>query len=362
MSRRLAAAAACAALLAAAAPASAARPEDLALRLADVGAGYVIPDDECLPTTLHGDGTSRVVDQIARLRHRGCEIAFQRLWVAPGAPAGPREVSSRALVFDDPAGPQTALTRPRAVASFMYLPTREELEVIEPAPAIGDEAVLLRAPETSFRGATWWDAIVLWRSGNVLATVEAIGTESADATAQAALRLAAAQQARIAAPTPLAPADLDDLEVPLDDPRIEGPVEVEQPTRADVRLGLRTSLHYGRDVGSGTAITVMTVEPSLLRKPGPRRELRRIRRARCTVVDRLRLPAGRAAIFTGAARCPHYGDTFALVRLPGALVTVIPDGCQVCRGPVSRYRTRAGLKTLVRALVRRQPATSPATP
>ncbi|HMJ04221.1 MAG TPA: hypothetical protein VK506_14865, partial [Conexibacter sp.] len=204
------------ALLAAAAPASAARPEDLALRLADLGPGYLIPDESCVATRLRGDGTSRVVDRIGRLGHRGCEIEFWRAWVPPGAPAGPHGVSSHALVFDDAEGPELALTRPRTIVSFMYLPTREELEVVEPAPAIGDEAVLLRGPTERFRRRTWWSAVVLWRSGNVLAAVEAIGGGSFDTSAQATLRLAAAQQARIAAPTPLGPTDNDDAEVGLD--------------------------------------------------------------------------------------------------------------------------------------------------
>jgi hypothetical protein len=351
-----------AALAPATAPAAPLAPETLTLRLPDLGPGYVVSDEDsvlCVPYQLSGVR--------GRPAHRGCDIAFQRVWRAPGFAAGPAFVTSDAYVFDDAAALSSAFTRPRALAGAVFGAPRRLFRPIalDPPPLVGDATVVLRGDT----GAV----IVLWRSGPVLAAV--LTADRAVATPATALRLAAAQQARIAAPAPLAPTDLDDLEVPLDDPRIAGPIywlgrelptsgrfprlplaDVEQPARADVRHGLRASLHYGRDTAYGTSISVLTIDPGLLRKPGPRRELRRIRREHCTLVDRVALPSGHATIFTGAARCPHYGDTFALVRLPGALVTVTPDGCQVCHGPVSRYRTRAGLKTLVRTLRLRQPS------
>lgn len=351
------------------APATSPAPETLTLRLPDLGPGYVVSDEDdvlCVPYRLSG--------LHGRPAHRGCDIAFQRAWRAPGSAADPAVVTSDAYVFDDAAALLSAFARPRALAGAVFgAPGRLFRPIaLDPPPLIGDATVALRGDT----GA----AIVLWRSGPVLAAVLTAGPR-AEAAPATALRLAAAQQARIATPAPLAPADLDDLEVPLDDPRIAGPVywlgrelpasgrfprlplaDVEQPTGADARDGLRASLHYGRDVTYGTSISVLTIDPGLLRKPSPRRELRRIRLAHCTVMDRVALPSGHATIFSGAARCPHYGDTFALVRLPGALVTVTPDGCQVCHGPVSRYRTRAGLKTLVRALRVREPRTTAPAP
>jgi hypothetical protein len=339
-------------------------PAALTLRLPDLGPGYVVSDEEdadalCVPYQLTG--------LPGRPVHRGCDIDFTRAWRAPRAPAGPAIVESDAYVFDDAAALVTAFAQPRALAAAVFGAPRRLFRTIAlaPSPPIGDATAVLRG-DTGV-------AIALWRSGSVLGVV-LVGDRGAQGSPTAALRLAAAQQARIAAPAPRAPADLDDLEVPLDDPRIAGPIywlgrelpasspfprlplaDVEQPSGGDARGGLRASLHYGRDIGYGTSISVMTSDPDLLHKPGPRRELRQIRRAHCTVLDRVALPSGHATIFTGSARCPHYGDTFALVRLPGALVTVTPEGCQVCNGPVSRYRTRAGLKTLVRALRLRQP-------
>ncbi len=374
MSRALVLLTALAVLIAAAAPASAAAPpEDLTLRLADVGPGYLIPDESCVPTHLRSDGTSRVVNRIARLRHRGCEIGLWRLWVAPGAPAGPRQVSSRALVFDDAEGPQLALTRPRVVVSFMSEPTREELEVVEPAPAIGDEAVLLRAPEERFRRRSWWTAIVLWRSGGVLAMVQTISAD-ADAGIQAALRLATAQQARIAAPTPLGADDNDAAEVGLDTPGFGLPVywlghDLAASGRLpDLTLTFSLSsrllgreamgMTYGRDGG----VSVALLHPRTLHQPSVRREVRRIARDRCTRRERVPLPQGRATIWTSRGRrCdPRPDDTFAVARLPGVVAVL---GVGVEHGPLTRYATRAGMLRLLRTLRPRAPLSeAPAPP
>lgn len=355
--------------LVAAAPAGAASPQDLTLRLADLGPGYVIPDDTCVPTRLRGDGTSRVVDQIGRLHHRGCEIAFSRAWVAPGAPAGPLEASSRAFVFDGTDGPVMALTRPRAVASFMYAPTREDFTVVEPAPAIGDEAILLRAPKVPFPKRPLWSAIVLWRSGSVLAAVQASGQKSADASTQAALDLAAAQQARIASPTTLGPADNDDAEVALDAPGLRLPIywlghdlapRGELPGLSlhesfSVRLfGAEMAfLSYGRDDG----VAIVLTDPRVLHQPWFRREMRRIARDVCTRRERVALTAGRATIWSQPGRRCHARpeDTFAIARLPGVAVILAVEAQP---GPVTRYATRAGMLRLLRAL-RERPRTTP---
>ena len=373
MSRRaLALLATLAALFAAAAPASAARPQDLALRLADLGPSYFIPDRSCVATRLRGDGTSRVVDQVGRLPHRGCEIRFYRAWVAPGASAGPHDVSSRALVFDDAAGPELALTRPRAVASFMSLPPHEELEVVEPAPAIGDEAVLLRGPEKPWRREARWSATVLWRSGNVLAAIEATGEDSFDATAQAALRLAAAQQARIAAPTPLGPADNDQSEVGLGDPGFGLPVwwlghdlaargrlpslsliasVPQQLYRRDAMV-----LAYGRrDIGIALRLT----HPRILRQPIIRGLLQIIDQDPCMHRKRLALPQGRATIWLPRGRRCDDRRPLAVARLPGVVVTVNVD---IRQGPLARYATRAGMLRLLRALRPRPELAEPPAP
>jgi len=366
--------------LLAAAPAAAEPPDPapLTLRLPDLGPGYVMhdtgsstADNACTALRLSARGLSPTVHRVGRFPNRSCWMSFARAWTPPDTLPGPDFVDSIGFAFDDPQGAQALLAHPRAIPAVLLNVAPRQLRVAEQTPEIGEEAVLLRF---GGRSSLLSVVVVVWRTGSTVGMIGVTEIRSAGTGDQAALRLAAVQQARTTAPTPLLASDFDDLEVPLDDPRIAGPVywlgrevpasgrfprlplaEVEPPTHADAQDRLRAALHYGRDIDYGTSISVLTIDPGLLRKPGPRRELRRIRRAHCTIVDRLRLPTGRATIFTGAARCPHYGDTFALVRLPGALVTITPDGCQICHGPVSRYGTRVGLKTLVRALRLRQP-------
>lgn len=367
--RRLAAlaAAVCAAILASAAPSAAAppTPQQLTLRVVDLGRGYQRSDPECLSTELRGDGTSRVVDQLDRLPHRACEMSFLRAWTAPGPPAGPREVSSAAYAFAGPEGPQLALTRPRAVASFMFEPTREDFDVVEPAPALGEQAVVLQAGEAH----TWSSTIVMWRSGAVLGVVQTIDRRADEASVQAALRLAVAQQARIAAPTPLRAEDNDDAEVALDDPTLDVPVfwlGRELPERGRLpslsllnsnsfsgifaRTGIRAALGYGRDF----ALTLLLSQPRLLHLRSFRRERRRIARDTCTRRERVAIPDGRATIWFRARGCErHPDDVFALARLDGVVVAI---GVDVAHGPATRYATRAGMLRLLRALRPRPPA------
>jgi hypothetical protein len=299
------------------------------------------------------------VNEVAALPHRGCEIEFARVWVAPGAPAGPDLVSSRAFVFDDVAGPRLALTRPRALVSAMYAPFREDLKMIAPAAAIGDQAVLLREQDGLGR-YIGWRTFVLWRSGNVLAVVRASSEQSPDASVQAALRLAAAQQARIAAPAPLGPADNDDADVGLSTPGFDLPIYWlghDLPARGrlpsltlNVSLPLPTrggpsmTLMYGDDA----TVDVDLWRPRTLRRSFFRGALGMIAHDPCTHRKRIRLAQGRATIWSfGGRGCDTRSEArLAIMRLPG---TVVMLGVDTRRGP-TRYATRAGMLRLLRAL------------
>jgi len=348
-----------AATLLVATPAAAASPEELTLRLADIGAGYVVSANGCVSTTLRGAGRSHVVDEVAAFPHRGCEIKFSRVWVAPGAPAGPDLVSSRAFVFDDVAGPQLALMRPRAFVSAMYASARKDLKMIAPAPAIGDQAVLFRE-EDGLGRYIGRRSYVLWRSGDVLAVVRASSEPSADASVQAALRLAAAQQARIAAPTPLSPADNDDADVGLSTPGFDLPiywlghdlaargslpsltlnVSAPLPTRG----GPSMTLVYGDD----PTVAVDLWRPRTIRRSFFRSALAIIAHDPCTHRKRVRLAQRRATIWSfGGRGCDTRPEArLAVVRLPGTVVMLSVD----TRRRPTRYATRAGMLRLLRAL------------
>jgi hypothetical protein len=370
--------AACAlALVPTGAPASAPpAPEQLTLRLADLEPGYELTDDyalsaphDCYPMELSGGVTPSELEDVGRHPHPGCRISFQRAWPA----AAPLYVSSVAFVPDDATRPQQALASPRSLAARVFDVARETYEVTEPAPAIGDEAVLLRTDPVSALRGTLTSAIVLWRSGAVLGLLQTYGSGGIDSTVQATTRLASVQQGRILAPTPVGPLDNDDLEVPLDDPRLDVAVQwlgrdliargrlpqlklldVVPADRSETREGLRGSLVYGRSTDYET-VTVGLMHPSTLRRPSNRRELRAITRHRCTGSQRVALAAGHAMLYWPIGRCGQgfAFSRFALAALPGVRVVIFPsssDSCSHCSGPINRYATRAGMRRLVRAL------------
>jgi hypothetical protein len=358
------------ALLAASAPAGAFAPKDLALRLTDLGPGYVVDDETCEPATFYDDGPSRFLRQIGGLHHAGCRIGFWRAWKAPGTPTSPLGASSYVFVFDSTDGPEAALTHPRAVVASLL---GGGPEVLPPAPAIGDEAVLLQGGTQRVGRRSWWSATVLWRSGNVLAAVQTISQRSADASTQAALRLAAVQQARIASPTPLSPDDNDDAEVGLEAPGLRMPIYwLGRDLAARGRLP-RLSLHlslslrfrgieavylgYGRDDG----IVVTLIRPRILRLPIFRRDLRRLAHDPCTRRERVALPSGHATIWSRQGRRCHARaeDVFAIARLPGVVVVV---GTDAESRPVPGYDTRVGMLRLLRALRLREPRSATPAP
>jgi len=126
---------------------------------------------------------------------------------------------SAAFSFGDAAGPTAALQRPRAVTARILDAARHSFTPLNVSGSVGDQLLAFRLDGYPGPGT-----VLMWRSGSVLALVLAAGPAS-DPTTQAALRLATAQQARMATPTPLLPSDLDDVEVPLDDPGITVPVQ-----------------------------------------------------------------------------------------------------------------------------------------
>jgi len=226
MSRVLAVLAFVVALLAAAsagaAPVAPLAPEALTLRLPDLGSNYELGSSRCGRRSYAEERRwpSTLPSLSERFSHRGCVIAFGESWIAPGAAPRPDYVMSAAYSFGDASGPTAALQRPRAVAAHMLdADRRGDLKPLSVDGMLGDELHAFRLGGYPKPGT-----VLMWRSGSVLALVLAAGPAS-DRTTQTAIRLATAQQARIATPTPLLRSDLDDVEVPLDDPGITVPVQ-----------------------------------------------------------------------------------------------------------------------------------------
>jgi hypothetical protein len=342
-------------------------PRALTLRLTDLPLGYTP-----LPPTC--DAHPPIAD-IAPRAGRACEMEFMRLWTPPGARPGPATVISTVIALDNPRSAATALADPLRFAS-LALPDMDDPEVVQPAPAIGDEAVLLRSADGS--------AAVVWRSGHVLAGLlaDASFRDRRMMDVQATLTLATVQQARIAAPTPLRPADNEGSEVALDDPGLDLPVwwlGRALPQRGRLpELRLLTSISpvifghvddtgpillYGRR-HARAQVTLALVKPSFLSRPAVRRDLRRLRRDSCSQIRRLKLRRGRATIFQRSPRCPKLDvrktpdalfDTIAVVVLPRVVLFIDADDCTSCHGPISRYESIAGVRRIVRALHSREP-------
>jgi hypothetical protein len=370
-----------AALLAAAPAAAATRtdPQDVVLRLADVGAGYVVGDDGGCGSSFGREGTPRPLRRLERRhRFRGCGIEFDEAWAPPGAQRPP-DVESHAYVFRDSTGAAAALRVGPSLLEFTVGPRRTSFVRRPPARPIGDEGVLLETDSALAEGRPRRPGVaVMWRTGRVLAFVFAAGADEATA-----LVLAERQQARLEAPTPLGPRENDDLEVPLDDPRIAGLVHwLGRSHDPPGRLGpLRLADVYRSGPGWAAALRYAGGVWLGVWRPRAFARFKRSRFGRlvwhspCARSTRLDLGQRRAVIYSGYG--PPNGDPFprpgpirlapgiesgpcperkrdrvlAHVYLEDAVVTVNIPICFFCiaagRGP---YNTEAGMKAVIRAL------------
>ena len=348
------------------------KAKQLTLRLSDVP-GYVLertgPDPTCsLPVFVN-----EVRRDVLRLEQRfwidGCNILLDRAWAAPGVATAPQHLQSVTEILRTPEAAAALLARPRGFAASVIDLEQSAWTQLETTASIGDETRLLRTAQVP-SGDGRHGVAVLWRSGSIVALVLATGGD-ATACEQAALRLAAIQQARIANPTPLLPGDFDDLEVPLDDPRLDVPIvwvgreldsgswlprvhlqTLEPLDAADRRQGLRAAMTYGlrRDV---VAFQLLLAHPSLFDRPPVRRELRNLRRDRCVRTERVVLTDGTATLYARRPRCRARAleGEFAIVRLRGVRISILPEyGCPDCVDVVTPWASDAGVRAVLRAL------------
>ena len=293
-----------------AAPAAGA-PEDLPLRLPDLGPGYVVNEHGCGLVLTGEEDTPPVLERV--LRPPGCFAEFTRVWRPRGEPRGAGTVESLVWSFADAAGAAAAFAEARTLTAFAAGLPRRTLVRRPHAGGPGEESARFafgRRPH----------AALLWRTGAVLSLV-LTGARSARVAEASARALAAAQQARLAAPTPLGPADYDDREVLLDDPGLAVPVlwlgRQAQPVAGLPPLiltgshgpggppGLAASLEYG-------SLTLGLWRPRAFARFARTRVGRVVRRRRCARIERVAV-AGRPR-HAGRRPC----DPAAPLRPPGA--------------------------------------------
>jgi hypothetical protein len=372
--------------LVASVPASATIPaapyaQRLTLRLSDLGPGYVWPDGFCYGSVLAGEGMPWAVTRIyLRHRHLGCTAELMEAWAPAGTAPRPDAITSAAWVFRDAVGPDLLLQHARDVIAY----ATTDLWALTPLtpPAIGDEAVAFQGRATTVRASTHPSgAVVVWRSGRVLALVSAAGADT-NVVAEAT-RLANVQQQRIEHPTPLLPTDNDDVEVRLDDPDLDTPVlwlghdflpgdrlPALTLALADVDdtpsvLGdLR--LEYGRAKPPFVGVSLYVWRRSRWRNAAKTSFARLGWHERCVRSTRIPVEGGIAVIYAGherrQARCGRRPDRFfAHVFLRDVMVSVDPIICTRCRkwggSYEDPYDSMAGMRAVVRGLHLREPRT-----
>ena len=372
MIHRLAALLTASAILVAAAAAASAQtvpadPAPLLLRLPDLGPGYIITSRvrSCealrpsMPVLRRAIGTGP---------YRGCLLSFRRAWTPPGRSPGPGVVYTLAVAFDSPEGATTALSHPRRLPALLYH-DRRHLRVVEPAPAIGDQAVLLRMNRTIL-GFRLSASIVLWRSGSVLGMAIASSLDGdGDAHVQTALRLATLQQARIANSTPLRRPVNDDRFVLLDDPTLgatvmwlgehlpaQGRLPALNLSATDETTGFLTPPQLLMQLIYRTPLLRHSTQVALWRPRGLHRLLRRpIPPYLCRRRFDVDVPGAHAWIVAtlhrepqrASGRCPHGGASLTAVAFFDDVAVTIDAGSG---SHLNSYGSRAGLRTLLRAL------------
>ena len=345
----------------------------LTLRLPDVGPGYLMGDDPGCGV-IAGEGATWELTRIYLDHpHLGCDTELMEMWAPIGSPPRPGAITSAAYLFRDTTGPALELQQARDVVAYVAGVTRDSLTPLA-APAIGDEAVAFHTDDALVLGrAHRPGAIVLWRSGRVLALVLAADLR-ADVTT-AATQLAAVQQQRIASPTPLPPEENDDAEVPLDDPGLNLDVHWIGPAlkpRGLPRLLLRESAVAGDNGAAatlryGTRPYVSDVQLDLWRRADWRRLVRTrygrlVWHERCAKATTVPVTVGTAVIYAGYEQPQkHCGDTppdrfLAHIVYEDVVVAVNAVQCFRCRDAAGPYDSHAGMRAVVRALRPRTPA------
>lgn len=344
-----------------AAPASLTPPETLTLRLSDLGPGYVIGDRGC-GSAIAGEGATQTLTAIyLDHRHLGCTTELMELWAPPGTPPRPSSVETAAYRFRDATGPALVIQHARDAIAYVTGVDPGSLMPL-PAPAVGDEAVAFRTDDAFVPGRSRTrGAVVLWRSGRVLAL--ALAADPRADVAAAATQLATLQQQRIANPTPLRRIDTYDAEVPLDDPRLRltvpwlgrdfrpgrglPPLKLVRSSEAPAVLGdLR--LEYG-------GVDIYIWDRARWRRASDDPFVRLGWGERCVKRTTLPVDGGVAVIDAGHVRrqrrCGAPPDRFfAHVFLRDVVVSVNPIGCYRCRAEGGPYDSMAGMRAIVRAL------------
>ena len=346
------------------------------LRLSDLPPGYFpfFPEGSdfeliCEPLD-PADPKPALASFVRRFSPEGCIGIYPRVYRVPGTGPSAESVGTGAL----DAGSIAAAEAGFALASeiLSHIAEDNKPKEIATTAAVGDATRLFRwFPALSFFGkGQLTGSFLVWRSGDVLATVLA-SASSAAASDRLAEELARRQQAHIEDPTPYTRAERNTSEVGLDDPAVKVPVywlgRSFKPGHGLPVARLEwggTSRYYGKGL-PGQKLRLQyskSLSLSSWTKAGWRRFLatprgREVFAEPCLESTEFSVPLGRATIYTGhvegffpcSDRSPR--RFFAIVHLGGIAVGIRISSCRDCpERPRGSYNSLTGMKAAVRGL------------
>jgi hypothetical protein len=353
---------------------------DLTLRLPDLPPGYIVGDDTGCGNVGTEDAPSRLEELIRRLHPRACNVLFERAWASTSPDRQPAVVGG-VCVRTTAVGAKKQHDDAPEVASYLLEP--DTFELVAGRSGLGEDALVVRTQSALVTGRPGNPGVaVVWRSGPVLGIV--LGADPvAPKLQERVLELAAVQQRRIEAPTPLQQSELDDREVALDDPLLGIRVVWLGRTFAPQGLPvLELNRAYGPIGSPGNRVQIDYMPPG---STGPgvilflwtKQAWERFTRTRlgrlvwsspCARATRVDVRGGRAVIYvgyyaTGGTRrpCPlappdrllahvFFRDLVVAVNMP---LCYLCPGRSVARG-ADAYNTVRGLRAVVRSLRERR--------
>jgi hypothetical protein len=204
----------------------------LLLRLPDLPYGYMVSEGDegaeefLLCPTLGSDAFEDISPRLERFLHRFhphfCVTAYEQLFTPPETAPGPAWVVSAAMALDNDRVTDVAWSVAPELLEALF-GNELQMHETESGIGVGDASKLFHVTSRRFHYLSGRVSDVLWRSGNTLAMVGAIGPRPGENDRQAA-ELAQLQQAHIERPTRYTRTERFDGEVPLDDPALKQPV------------------------------------------------------------------------------------------------------------------------------------------
>lgn len=359
---------------------------DLLLRLHDLPPGYLNVElqesqgEQTFCSRLHDppDTPKALAKFVDRFRPKGCAGAYYRLFTVPSQPSGPVLAATGVLeMSSDRAADAAWSVVPQLLGRLFHDHPPREVTTPE---EIGSDTALFHAAQPRFypffRKVAPTASFLVWRSGNTLAVVMAVGQSFAE-NDQAAVELARRQQAHIRRPTRYTRAERFDGEVALDDPALETPAywlgrnfrpgsglpdnrlfesyfrdapEAESK-EGDIEEGPGALLHIGY-----RNIWLDTWTPATWSVFADSKTGKAITTWKCTRTRILSLPEGTATVFGGYdqnfARCPRRApEAFtAWVDVGGVKVVINAPPAADFIETVNPYGSFEGMEAIVRTL------------